>query len=173
MKIKKIEEYEGYYVDDEGNVLSTKNSDMKWMKQGTSKNGYKQVVLCKDGKVSMKSVHRLVAEAFIPNPNNKPCIDHINGIREDNRVENLRWCTHKENNNNPITRERNSEAKKGKPNLALSKPIEQWSKDGTILIARYASMHEAEKETGVNQGNISRCCNDKLKTTGGFLWRYA
>ena len=62
--------------------------------------------LRKGGKYFNKLLHRLIAEAFIPNPDNKPCIDHINGDALDNRIENLRWCTYKENNNNPITKER-------------------------------------------------------------------
>ena len=61
-------------------------------------------------------VHRAVAELFIPNPENKPCVDHINGNRYDNKKENLRWCTYTENNNNSITKERQSESKKGNKN---------------------------------------------------------
>lgn len=64
---------------------------------------YLTVNLSKNGKFKNYSVHRLVAEAFIPNDENKPCIDHINGNRQDNSVSNLQWCTHKENSNNPIT----------------------------------------------------------------------
>ena len=64
---------------------------------------YERVHLHKDGKCSNKRVHRLVAEAFIDNPENKPYVDHINTIRNDNRVDNLRWVTHKENMNNPLT----------------------------------------------------------------------
>lgn len=67
-------------------------------------NGYYRVCLSSNGKTTHKFVHRVVAEAFIPNPDNKPFIDHINGIRNDNRIENLRWCTSKENSNNPVTR---------------------------------------------------------------------
>lgn len=62
-------------------------------------NDYLKVILCKDGKVYTKSVHRLVGQAFIPNPDNLPCIDHINGVKTDNRLCNLRWCSYKENSN--------------------------------------------------------------------------
>ena len=104
---KEIKGYEGLYeVSSEGRVKST-GKKKGIMRPGTSK-GYLKVGLTKDGIRSMFRVHRLVAEAFIPNPDNKPEVDHINGDRKDNRVENLRWMTHKENNNNPVTLERRS-----------------------------------------------------------------
>lgn len=65
----------------------------------------------------MKKIHRLIAEAFIPNPENKPCIDHINTIRHDNRIENLRWATYKENGNNEITKTNLSNSQKVNQNL--------------------------------------------------------
>ena len=69
----------------------------KEIKPHKNTDGYMQVHLCKNGKTKTFLVHRLLATAFIPNPENKPCIDHLNGIRDDNRLENLRWVTHKEN----------------------------------------------------------------------------
>ena len=94
-----IKDFEDYQITDDGRVWSKKTN--KWMiLQTNKKNGYLYVGIMKNGKRHLKSIHRLVAEAFIQNQYNKPCIDHINTIRTDNRVENLRWCSHKENMNN-------------------------------------------------------------------------
>lgn len=93
-----------YIVNDCGindkTVYSLKRK--KFLKPCLSNTGY--YVLALGGK--RYTLHRLIATLFIPNPQDKPCIDHINGDRTDNRVENLRWCTYKENNNNPIYIER-------------------------------------------------------------------
>lgn len=192
-----IKGYEGLYqVSNEGRVKSLDRTVKSWwgtqfvagrlLKPHTNKRGYSQVALCKNGKISVKLVHRLVAEAFIPNLDNKPCIDHIVPLRDGgtNHVENLHWCTYKENINNPKTikimvewansdknKKRVSEQfkgnknpnfyKKGKPNLALSKKIYVY-KNGE-LVGEYISASEAARQLGLNQGSISKCCN------GGFL----
>lgn len=106
-KWKDIEGYEGLYkVSDYGRIISTKKKNgYKDYLIGTMDNkGYCRVTLNKDAVSKTFSVHRLVAQAFLPNPENKPCIDHIDTNPSNNRVENLRWVTHKENMNNPITK---------------------------------------------------------------------
>lgn len=91
--------FSGYFITNTGSVYSriNKQNRIKRLHPPKTRVGYYQVGLRKDGKRYFIGVHRLVAQAFIPNPENKSCINHINGIRTDNRVENLEWCTYSEN----------------------------------------------------------------------------
>ena len=107
---KTIEGYPSYMVSNMGRVKRIEGYDSsghyrkeKMLSPKTNKCGYHEYALCKDGKMKHFTAHRLVALAFIPNPENKPCIGHINCVRSDNRLENLRWVTNKENHNNPLS----------------------------------------------------------------------
>lgn len=121
-------------------------------------------------------VARLVAEAFIPNPEGKPCIDHINTDPTDNRVGNLRWVTHKENSNNPKTIHKMKKAFKGKTGLKgdknnRSKKVLQFDLQG-IFIREWNCTHQIEEEIGLTHTQVSRCCRGKYKTSGGFVWKF-
>ena len=186
---KNVKGYENkYMVSNLGRVKSLGNHKTrkeKILKNKYDKGGYCQINLWKYGQMKHFLVHRLVAEAFIDNSNNKPCIDHIDGNPMNNRVNNLRWCTQRENCNNPITLHRMSETHKGKTpwikgkhhteetKRKLSKTVLQIDKNTGEVIREFPSIMEVHRQLGFSQGHISQCCNGKRKTCGGFKWRYA
>ena len=143
---KDIPGWEGrYQVSNKGRVKSLISGN-RIRKQHKNPEGYMRITLVRGGLFPAFAVHRLVAIAFIPNPECKPVIDHINGEREDNRVENLRWTTVLENANNPVTMKRRlgrSSPMKGRkgPECPLSKPCTLQSgrlrsaSRGTLLLS--------------------------------------
>ena len=145
----------------------------KNLQSRVNKHGYLQKTLVNENGRKTWDIHRLVALTFIPNPENKPCIDHINTNRTDNRVENLRWVTYSENNRNPITLAKQRQrigpmAGKYGELHPRSVRVSQYAKDGTFLRS-YGSIAEAKRKTGIN--NIWFCLSGKRKTAGGFIWK--
>lgn len=163
---KDIEGYKGHYqISNYGNVRSLKK-DAFLMKGGYLK-GYKIISLWKNGTGKMFRVHRLVEAAFIPNPDNKPCIDHIDGDRANNHADNLRWVTVKENQNNPITKSKWI-GKKAKPHH--EKAVEQI-KNG-IVVNVFVSIQEAARKGNFSATAICKVCKGKGNLHKGYKWRY-
>ena len=148
--MKDIKNYEGLYaITPEGEVWSYKRK--KFLVPRANWCGYLMVNLHKDGKVKTHKIHRLVAEAYLPNQDNLPDVDHIDNDRTHNYLNNLQWITHKDN------------VRKGR-----NKPILQYDLDGNF-IREWECANDVGKEV---QGNIAHCLKGIYKTAYGYIWKY-
>ena len=186
-----IEGYEGYYqVSNKGRVRSIDRIiEGRWgfilakgimLNQKTTTYGYKEVGLSKNGKVKHFLVHRLVAMAFIPNPNNYLQINHKSEVKTENSVDNLEWCDAKYNSNYGTHNEKLRVSNTGRvlPKYAVDimaekhkKPVAMY-KDG-VLVKRFDSAADADRENDdFNYVSISAACKGRLKTYKGYTWKF-
>lgn len=155
-----IKDFEDLYeVSNTGEVRSLcgRYGHLRHLKQGIGSRGYLNVTLCRKGKQKTVNVHRLVAEAFIPNPDNLPCVNHKDEDKTNNIVSNLEWCSYYRNNTygQRLTK---SAAK-------LSQAV-RCIETGQIFSSAYA----AQRETGIRQSNIWKCCHGERNIAGGYHW---
>lgn len=180
---KDIKGYEGYYqVSSEGRIKSLDRiviSRNRWgfhnrhykgrlLKFELNKDGYFYCGLCKDSRRIMYIVHRLVAEAFINNPECKSEVNHIDGNKQNSRVNNFEWMTHEENMDDAVKNGLLNNKGKNHPRARI---IFQMDKLGNI-IKKFNYIKEAERELGICSSSICNVCKGKLKIAGGFRWCY-
>lgn len=170
---KKINGFNDYLVSNFGQVRSMKkNKDIILMPKIGNAKHYLQVTLFKNKKRYYFLVHRLVAKAFIPNPEKKSQVNHKNGIKTDNCIENLEWCTCSENSHHAykvLHRRGAMFGKRGAKNH-LSRIILQIKNN--IVINSFYGSGEASRITGIDKTTISKCCRGARKTAGGYQWKY-
>ena len=168
---KKIKNYENLYeISNHGKVKSVKriikrkktgNLPIKEriLKPSINVSGYKTVALSKNDKRKIIPIHRLVAQAFISNPKNLPCVNHKDENKLNNYVDNLEWCTVKYNNNYGTKKDK------------VSKKVIQYDKNKNI-IKEWNSIIDVQRISNINRSNIIQCCKGKRKSAGGYVWEY-
>ena len=160
---KPIKGYEGLYeVSNLGRVKSIRFGKERILKPGTDKRGYLHVVLSKNNKQKTHKVHRLVMEAFIPNTDNLPCVNHKDEDKTNNVDTNLEWCDAKYNQNYGTRIERIAEK--------LSKTVLQYDLEGNF-IREWKSSAECGRN-GFNQGAVAACCRGERQQAYGYKWVY-
>ncbi len=175
---KVIKEFPDYKVSNYGYLINMKGQKLK---TGKATGGYLIVFPYKDGKRYCKKLHRLVAEAFVPNPDALPQVNHKDEDVTNNKADNLEWCTAKYNSNYGTRNERIKRRNTGRKHTEIAidnmrqnntrkKQVCQYTLDGK-LVKVWDSMMDAERE-GFSQAKISLCCNGKRKTSNGFRWEY-
>lgn len=158
----RIEDYDDYYVSNLPRVLSLKRGKEYFKKQWIDKDGYYRVTLYRNGVSKNIPVHRLVAKAFIPNPDNLPEVNHKDENKLNDKLENLEWCTQKYNANYGTANERRS--------LKHKKKVGKFDLKGNLLQV-YTGIIDLEKE-GFNHSTVSAVCRGRRNQHHGYIFRY-
>lgn len=168
---KSIDGYYGLY--EVSNLGRVKNNNGLIMAQKPSKDKYVRILLRNNKKYKSEYVHILVARAFIPNPQNKPEVNHIDANKSNNRVDNLEWVTRSENHWHAVEHGLKpicpTKGKYGSDN-PCTKPVLQYDLDGN-LIREWRSRIDAAKFYGCHKSSITNCVNGYKKTCKGFVWK--
>ena len=171
---KDVEGYEGLYkVSNLGNVMSLRYRRGHFSKTLIPKCnscGRLWVELSRDGVTKPMQIHRLVAIAFLPNPENYPEINHKDENPQNNRVDNLEWCTRQYNVNYYFDRRRNDSIKRN--GKLKESPIIQKTLDGEF-VRMWDNSRQIKKELNLSDWSVSECCRGNRKTAYGFTWHYA
>ena len=180
---KDIKGYEGFYqVSDCGNVRSLerdvynprgtviRHMEEKILAPNLNRCGYQYVSFSLNGKIKSITVHRLVAEAFIPNPENKPQVNHLDEVKTNNVVENLEWCSAQENVNYGT---RTARAIQNRRSYKLGNAPSAKAVFCEELNKTFDCAKRAEEELGIRGSSICNVCKGKQKTAGKLHWRYA
>ena len=163
-----VENFDGYHVSNYGRVLSFKRLNPVILKPKIDINGYCRVCLfANDDARHHVFVHRLVAEAFIPNPLGKPQVNHIDEDKKNNNIDNLEWVTAKENTNYGTRNKRAGETIKKRRHVEVVQ-----MKNGKV-IKHWYSAKNAGVALQIDPSAIIKCCREKQKKAGGYEWRYA
>lgn len=142
------------------------------LKQVLNNKGYYYLRLSKNGMVAKKYIHRLVAEAFIPNPNNYNEVDHISGDTKNNKKCNLRWCTHRQNLSFPLAKLHISIRLKGKSNPQKAKMVDKISKSDGEVVEEYPSLTQAAQLNKCSTNGIWKCCKGIWSEWNNYIWKY-
>lgn len=158
-----------YQISNKGNIRHIKSKRINILKPHKDKNGYLIISLYINKKFQTFKLHRLVAQAFIPNPDNLPQVNHKDGNKLNNCVNNLEWCTCRENINHAVKNGYYANRDYSKK----FKKVYQYNLDGE-LVKIWNSIIEASTTLGICASTITKVCKhkDKYKTYKGYIWRY-
>lgn len=172
---KPIEQSDGYEISNRGNLRRNKRT-----LKISEKTVYKIVRIKINGKYTTRYIHRLVAEAFLSRANGRDFINHIDGNKHNNSVNNLEWVTRQENElhawehglKENVRAAARENAKTARRCANTNKPVRQFDIDMNLL-HEWKSQSDAMRATGIDSSGIAKCCKGKLKKAGGYIWRYA